>query len=87
MAAAQLYNITADQISCEYDLPLCNMIQKSPCKNFITEGRPKLDALFKGIEEQDFHPTVSALCHWCEFCPTNPNQPQEGKNLCPYHSC
>ena len=27
------------------------------------------------------------VCHWCEFCPTNPNQPQEGKNLCPYHSC
>ena len=46
------------------------------------------DETRKGIQDKNFKPTVSALCHWCEYCPTNPYQPEEakGKIYCPYHS-
>ena len=46
------------------------------------------DKLFKGIHDENFRPTVSALCHWCEYNPlNNPNilntKPQA---VCPYFS-
>ena len=50
------------------------------------EHQQKLQNLLTAINEQDFAPKPTPLCHWCEFCPTNPNQAPEAKNLCPYHS-
>ena len=88
MAAEKLWGISYDQIRCEYDLPLCDITQPALSENLVAEGRPELDKLFKGIQDENFKPTVSALCHWCEYNPltnrdiinTKPNA------ICPYFS-
>lgn len=72
------------EIKCAYDLPLINMRQS--CTVDMDVVSSNLNESFVHIETGDFHPVPSPLCHWCEFCNTNPNQPEEGKNLCPYHS-
>jgi hypothetical protein len=81
-----LYGVTADQVECSYDLPFCNLTQRAGSPDFMTKGLDRLDSLLTSISEQDFAPKPSPLCHWCEYCPTNPNQAPEAKNLCPYHS-
>jgi len=88
MAAQQLWNISADKIKCEYDLPLCNITQSALSDDIIGECKPVLDKLFKGIHSEDFKPTISALCHWCEYNPlTNPTiiDSKPGA-VCPYFS-
>jgi len=86
MALKDLYKCTTDDIKCQYDLPVCDLVQDAGTSGFIGRGMKKLDSLFDKIEKQEFEPKPSPLCHWCEFCATNPNQPEDGKNLCPYHS-
>lgn len=81
-----LYGAEMDNIECQYDLPFCNLTQDAGTEGFIYEGTQKLQNLLTAINEQDFAPKPTPLCHWCEFCPTNPNQSPEAKNLCPYHS-
>ena len=88
MAAEQLWNIPAARIKCEYDLPLCDAVQPSEADDLVAECRPILDKLFKGIHDNDFKPTVSALCHWCEYNPlTNPDIISTKPDaVCPYFS-
>jgi hypothetical protein len=88
MAAQQLWNIPADKIKCEYDLPLCNITQSALSNDIIGECKPVLDKLFKGIHSEDFKPTISALCHWCEYNPlTNPTiLDSKPGAVCPYFS-
>lgn len=88
MAAEKLWGVPYNQIRCEYDLPLCDTTQPALSNNIVEEGRVALDKLFAGIHSKDFKPTVSALCHWCEYNPlTNPNiintKPEA---ICPYFS-
>ena len=88
MAAEKLWGVPYSQIRCEYDLPLCNITQAAQAEDLVGEGRPELDKLFKGIHDENFRPTVSALCHWCEYNPlNNPSilntKPQA---VCPYFS-
>ena len=88
MAAEKLWGIAADKIKCEYDLPLCDITQSALSEDIVAESRPVLDKLFKGIQNKDFKPTVTALCHWCEY---NPLANQEILNtkreaICPYFS-
>jgi hypothetical protein len=88
MAAEKLWGVPYNQIKCEYDLPLCDITQSALSNNIVEEGRVALDKLFAGIHSKDFKPTVSALCHWCEYNPlTNPNiintKPEA---ICPYFS-
>lgn len=52
----------------------------------MKRGIKKLDAIFEGIESGDYTPGPSPLCYWCPFSPTNPEQIEEGKYLCPYYS-
>jgi hypothetical protein len=85
-AMRELYGASPEEIQCEYDLPFCNLTQKAGGTDFIVEGTQKLKDLLTSIENQNFVPNPTPLCHWCEFCPTNPNQSPEAKNLCPYHS-
>ena len=88
MAAKELWDTPYDKISCEYDLPLCDITQPATSTDLVGEGRPALDKLFKGITNKNFKPTITALCHWCEYNPlanpdiinTNPNA------VCPYFS-
>lgn len=78
------------KIKCAYELPLCYCKQDAGTKGFVERGIKKLNELLDEIEEdsksQEFAPNPSPLCHWCVFCKTYPNQPEEAKNLCPYYS-
>ena len=88
MAAEKLWNVPYDKIRCEYDLPLCDLTQPATSDNIVEDGKKELDKLFKGIGDKNFRPTVTALCHWCEYNPlahpdiinTHPNA------VCPYFS-
>ena len=73
-------------ITCAYDLPFCNLKQDAGTKGFMKRGTEKLKKLFDGINHEEFIPAPSPLCAWCSFSPTNPNQPEGGKGLCPYYS-
>jgi hypothetical protein len=88
MAAQSLWNIPIDKIKCEYDLPLCNVIQPALSSDIVEEGKAVLDKLFKGIHSNDFKPTITALCHWCEYNPlTNPGiLDAKPEAVCPYFS-
>jgi hypothetical protein len=88
MAAEKLWGVPYNQIKCEYDLPLCDITQAAQSEDLVADGRPELDKLFKGIHDENFRPTVSALCHWCEYNPLNnpsilTTKPQA---VCPYFS-
>lgn len=88
MAAQQLWEVPFDKIKCEYDLPLCDIVQPALSDSIVEEGREVLDKLFSGIQKENFRPTVSALCHWCEYNPlTNPGILETKPNaICPYFS-
>lgn len=74
------------QISCAYELPLCNLKQEAGTKGFVDRGFKKIDKLLDAIENNEFAPKPCPLCHWCVFSETYPNQPEEAKHLCPYFS-
>lgn len=88
LAAKELYGVEPHQVKCAYDLPCCDLIQDAGTKGFMTRGTKKLHELIVAIRNGEFEPNPSPLCHWCEYCPTNPYQPEEakGKVYCPYHS-
>ena len=86
LAAKEIYKINENQISCAYELPLCDMKQPAGTKGYVDRGTKKLEALLAEISTGDFSPSPSPLCHWCMFSGTFPNQPEQAKNLCPYYS-
>ena len=88
MAAQNLWGISIDKIKCEYDLPLCDITQPALSDNIVEEGKAVLDKLFAGIHKNDFKPTITALCHWCEYNPlTNPSiLDTKPEAICPYFS-
>lgn len=86
LAAKQLYGKSDDDFSCQYDLPLCNLTQDAGTKGFMSRGVKKLTESLDCISNKQFDPNPTPLCHWCQFCSTNPNAPDESKLLCPYHS-
>lgn len=88
MAAEKLWGVPFDKIKCEYDLPLCDIVQPALSDNIVEEGKEVLDKLFSGIQKENFKPTVSALCHWCEYNPlTNPSIiDTKPEAVCPYFS-
>lgn len=88
IAASLLWDVPIEKIRCEYDLPLCDITQPALSEDLVAEGTPVLDKLFKGIHDKDFKPTVSALCHWCEYNPlTNPDIIETRPDaVCPYFS-
>ena len=85
-AVKRQFNVDYDHIKCIYDLPLCDTYHNAGTKGFIERGFEKINKLFRGIEDKDWKPTPSPLCHWCEFCPTNASTTDEFKYLCPYYS-
>lgn len=88
MAAEKLWSTPLNKIKCEYDLPLCDIIQPALSNDIVSESRPVLDKLFKGIQDENFRPTISALCHWCEYNPLANTDIIEQKPtaICPYFS-
>ena len=75
-----------DHFKCAYDLPFLDRKQQAGTAGFMQRGLKKLDSLFTGIEGRNYEAGPSPLCAWCSFSPTNPEQPEEGKLLCPYYS-
>jgi len=86
LAAEELYNTTEDNITCAYELVLCDTKCAAGSKGFIKRGLKKIEKIMEEIESGDFEPSPSPLCHWCVFSETFPNQPEEAKKLCPYFS-
>ena len=86
LAVKNQYHCSDDYIRCQYELPLLDMVQEAGEANWISRGYKQLDKFFMALETTDFVPNPTPLCHWCQFCPTNQNQPEEAKNLCPYFS-
>jgi len=73
------------KVECQYELPLIGSRQNVRNKTYLEIGEKEIKELLNSITEEEFIPNPTPLCHWCQFCPTNPNQPKEGKNLCPYY--
>ena len=88
MAAQNLWGVEPSKVRCEYDLPLCDIVQPALSNNIVEDGKATLNKLFKGIHAEDFKPTISALCHWCEYNPlTNPSIIEtKPEAVCPYFS-
>ena len=86
IAAKKLYGLVDYPTRFYYDLPFCDMLQQAGTAGVMNRGFKKLDSTFAGIEAKEFKPGPSPLCHWCEFSPTNPDQPEAGRGLCPYYS-
>lgn len=86
MAAAQLYQVPEESIRCQFYLPFVHgQYQDGGTRGYLDRGRKKIDKLLAGIKAEDWAPTPSALCHWCQFCPTNQNAKNERmKHLCPF---
>lgn len=85
-AAEMLFDVKEDQIKCRYELPLAAERHDAGTKGYMKRGIKKIDKLLAAIADQNFAPKPSPLCYWCSFSDTCPNQPDEGKNLCPYRS-
>lgn len=86
IAAAEIYQMPKEKIQCFYSLPLAVARYAAGTRGFINRGLKKLNKLLTEIDEKDFVPNPSPLCAFCPFSETNPNQPEEAKNLCPYFS-
>lgn len=74
------------EIECFYDLPIIDLIQAAGTKGFEKRGIKKIDKILSGIEDKNFAPNPCPLCYYCPFSNTNPKQPVEGVNQCPYYS-
>ena len=89
LALNKQYSIPFEHISCQYDLPFCNIRQDAGTKGYVARGIAKLEKLFAQIEAKDFAPNPTPLCAWCEFSRTSEFGQQPGNekyNLCPYYS-
>ena len=85
-ALQSCYNLKEPPDECYYNFPLIDVRQQAGTKGWLKRAETKLTKLFEGIETQNWTPHPSPLCHWCNFCGTNPNQPDGAKHLCPYQS-
>lgn len=82
-----------------YDLPFVNTRQPLGTMHCISRAQKKLRTWFDKIDgkpmvngkpfdldKDQWKPSPSALCYWCEYGGMNPHQPKEGKHLCPYYA-
>lgn len=74
------------EIDCFYEFPIAEEIKPAGTKGFEARGMKKIDKLLFGIESEEYKPSPSPLCAWCEYSNSNPKQPEGGKNICPYYS-
>lgn len=84
LAAQEIWGVSFDQISCQYDLPLVDIIQNGGTAGYMARGLKKIKELFLNITDKNFKPKPSQLCHWCSYCKTNNDAKEPYKYLCPY---
>lgn len=85
-AVQNMYNVSLEKIKCQYVLPLTGEAFDAGTSGFMKRGLNKINNLLSKIQDNNFAPNPSPLCYFCPFSATNPEQPADGKNLCPYHS-
>ena len=71
-----------------YRFILINENQRALTKGWEKRAIKKIDKLLSAIKEADargYKPKATPLCHWCDYCKTNPNAVSY-PDLCPYHS-
>lgn len=72
-----------------YRFVLLDETQEAMSKGFEKRLEKKLDSILDKIEQNiqnhDWKPSPSPLCHWCAFCITNPSAKQY-KDECQYYS-
>ena len=69
-----------------YDLPLIGEKQEGGTKGFVARGEKKMNSILESIEKEEYKPTPSPLCHWCNFCSTNTNAIAPYNKMCRYYS-
>jgi hypothetical protein len=87
LALSEMYKCDLDKIRCQYDLPLVaqRFFDAGPA-GYLDKSKTQLDKWFKGIEEENWKPSPSALCAYWPFSVTNPEAEAKLRTLCPYHS-
>lgn len=84
-ALKQMYGEDTE-VDCFYEFPIAEEIKHAGTKGYIERGMKKINSLLDSIEDNNYVPHPTPLCYWCEFCNNNPDQPEQGKNECPYFS-
>lgn len=88
MAVRQIYNVIP--VAHIFDFIFIGQKQYACSPGYYSRGEKKLREWFKQIKEcretGEYSPKTSPLCHWCDYCKTNQNAPDNLKFLCPYHS-
>lgn len=88
MAVRKIFNKVPIQHM--FDFIFIGETQRACSPGYYTRGEKKLRDWFAKIEDcqntGEYIPKPSPLCHWCDFCATNPNGASEFKSMCPYYS-
>ena len=77
---------------CVYDMLFLDTKQYALTKGWEKRCFTALDKLldsiiwYQEIGKEHMPPKSSPLCHWCDYCKTNPNADEDYKHLCDYHS-
>jgi len=73
-----------------YDFMLIGEMQNVCSKGYYKRGETKLLKLWEELEacrqSGIWKPKPSPLCHWCDYCETNPNAEAALKRECQYYS-
>jgi len=73
-----------------YDFIFLDTVQEACSKGYHNRGTKKLLKLWEELctcrESGIWKPKPTPLCHWCDYCRTNPRASDEYKNECPYFS-
>lgn len=90
LACKELYG--QHPAECIYDMLFLNTKQYALTKGWEQRGFRALNKILDGIiwyqeiGSEHMPPKPSVLCHWCDFCKTNPNSDPFYNTLCDYHS-
>lgn len=77
---------------CIYDLLFLNKKQIGGTKGYLNRGFNALNKIldsmiyYQDLGSEYLQPKQSPLCHFCDFCITNPNSDPWYNNLCEYYS-
>lgn len=79
-------------VACIYDMLFLGIKQESCTKGYLDRGFKKLNSIvdsliwYMEIGKEYMPPKSSPLCHFCEYCITNPNSDPWYNYLCEYYS-
>ena len=77
---------------CVYDMLFLDTKQYALTKGWEKRCFKALDKLldsiiwYQEVGKEHMPPKPCVLCHWCDYCKTNPNADEDYKHLCDYHS-